>query len=164
MIYVDRDTLNIPLSEKIFGHYGDNSIKTVTFEIGENYPDCRYILYLSFSDGSINSVPLENAEGNTAVWTIKAEHIFAAGTAHIQIKAISEGGEIWHSPKAEIEFLHSIDHNSSKGSYTPTLFEKFDSIINMLSSESSSSFITRAEVSELINELFLPLCQRLDGE
>lgn len=164
MIYVDRNTFNIPISERVLGHYGDNSVNSVTFEIGENYPESQYILYLSFSNGSINSILLDKSEDNTAVWNIKSEHIFAPGIAHMQIKAVSENGEIWHSPKVIVEFLHSIDENKPNGRHIPSLFEKFDSILTMLSENSDKGFITRTEAVQLIDELLMPLSKRLDGE
>ena len=164
MIYVDRHSFNIPIEESILCHYGDNAIKTLTFEIGESFPDTTYFLYISFQDGSINAVLLDTPDNNTAVWSIKAEHIFVPGSAHLQIKAISSTEEIWHSPKAKVEFLHSIDEKEPSNTYKQTLYEIYDNMISKINNNSGKDYIERSEVLEIIDELLLPLCQRLDGE
>lgn len=175
MIYVDRKHFNIPFGSRIIGHYGDNCVETLEFSIGENYSDCEYILYIAFADGSINSILLEIGENNTAVWNVKAEHIFAAGIAYIQIKTISRQGEIWHSPKAAVEMFHSIDENNPQGERVPSLFEQLDEKINNIIELNNIQFdlnakgyITKDEALELISEsidsLLLPLNKRLDGE
>lgn len=170
MIYVDRNSLNIPLSERIIGHYGDNSVNTLTFEIGDSIKASQYILYIAFSDGSINSILLDIGEDNTAVWNVESNHIFTAGIAYIQIKAIGENGEIWHSPKAAVEFLHSIDEKNPSGEHIPSLFEKLDEKINDILNDPTrgKDYITKTEAAELIaksiDDLLLPLSKRLDGE
>jgi len=164
MIFVDRNSFQIPIDERILCHYGDNDIKTLTFEIGENYPDSTYFLYIAFQDGSINSILLDTLDNNTAIWNIKSEHIFAPGIAHIQIKAISSTEEIWHSPKATVEFLHSIDEKEPTNSHKPTIYEIFDLMLSKINDNSNKDYITRTEVVELIDDLLLPLCKRLDGE
>ena len=170
MIYIDRNSFKIPLSERVICHYGDNSVNSLTFEIGESYPESEYILYIAFSDGSINSILLDRNEDNTAVWNVKAEHIFTAGIAYIQVKAVSENGEIWHSPKAAVEFLHSIDEDNPNGERIPSIFERLDTMVTELMSDPNKGkeFITKAEAAELIaksiDEIILPLSKRLDGE
>lgn len=170
MIYVDRNSLNIPFSERVIGHYGDNSVNTLTFEIGDSVAAEEYILYIAFSDGSINSILLDKDEDNNAIWSVESNHIFTAGIAYIQIKAIGENGEIWHSPKAVVEFLHSIDENNPTGEHIPSLFEKLDEKISEILNDPTkgNDYITRTDAAELIaasiDELLLPLSQRLDGE
>lgn len=178
MIYVDRKSLKIPCEERVICRYGDNDVERRVFEIGENTLDCSYVLYIAFSDGSVNSILLENGEENTAVWVVKAEHIFTAGIAYIQIKAISESGEIWHSPEATVEFLYSIDEEGKNGEYSPSLLEQLDeriddvldlaeTIIDSIQ-KAEKDYITRLEAVELVNDsidnLLLPLNRRLDGE
>ncbi len=176
MIYADRKNLKIPCEERILGHYGDNEVEQRIFEIGEDFPDCKYILHIAFSDGSINPVLLENGDDNTAVWNVRAEHIFTSGIAYIQLKAVSENGEIWHSPEAAVEFLHSIEGDGTGGEYTPTLLEqleeKIDDVLdledNIIYYIETGDYITRPEAVELVNnsidDLLLPLNRRLDGE
>ena len=170
MIYVDRNSLDIPFSERVIGHYGDNSVNTITFEIGDSVLAAEYILYIAFSDGSINSILLNKSNDNTAAWNVESNHIFTPGIAYIQIKAIGENGEIWHSPKAVVEFLHSIDENNPTGEHIPSLFEKLDQkIIDILNDPTNGKdYITRTDAAELIansiDDLLLPLGKRLDGE
>ncbi len=186
MIYTDRKNLSIPFDERIIGHFGDNLVDTLSFEINEKLSgNYKFVLYISFYDGKTNSIILEKGtEDNIYYWSVKAEQIFTAGIAYIQIKAISESGEIWHSPKATVEFLESIDGNEVSGSYSPTVFEQLDKKINEVyeyvedfknslddlleNTLDENDYITRPEAEELIAEsidnLLLPLNQRLDGE
>ncbi len=170
MIYVDRNNFNVPISDRVIGHYGDNSINTLTFEIGDSITASEYILYIAFSNGSINSILLDKGEDNTVIWNVEANHIFTAGIAYIQIKAIGENGEIWHSPKASVEFLHSIDERNPTGERIPSLFEKLDEKINDILNDPThgKDYITRTEaaalIAESVDELLLPLNKRLDGE
>ena len=106
----------------------DNSKKIIGFNIAE--PPVRnysYVLYIEFSDGRTNSVLLEK-ENNICIWQVKAEHILSSGVAYIQIKAISENDEIWHSPKATVEIFESIEELS--GQYSPTVLQQLDDKIN----------------------------------
>lgn len=186
MIYADRKNLSVPFEERIIGHFGDNLVDTLSFEIkDELVEESQAVLYISFYDGKTNSIILEKSTvANEYYWTVKAEQIFTAGIAYIQIKVVGKSGEIWHSPKATVEFLDSIDGEESSGGYTPTVFEQLDEKINEVyeyvedfknSLDSTleetleeNDYITRPEAEELIsrsiNELILPLNKRLDGE
>lgn len=175
MIYVNRNNLNIPLGERVIGHYGDNGIETRIFENGEEIADCEYVLYISFSNQAVNSILLDHDDFGHLIWNIRANQILCPGIAHIQIKAISEHGEVWHSPKAAVEILHSIDEKNPIGEHIPTLFEQLDTKINEISdiiqtyvNANPNDYISRTEAAELIstgvNTLLLPLSQRLDGE
>ena len=173
MIYVDRKTFGLPFEQRVLGHYGDNCINTLEFEIGENYPNCDYIMYIEFPNGTVNSIMLTKSANQTVSWRISASDIFCSGLAYIQMKAIAKNGEIWHSPKIIVELLRSIDENTVNGEYIPTLFQQLDEKINLLKNlivgtSDSNDYITRPQaqalITENIDELLLPLCRRLDGE
>ena len=102
--------------------------------------------------------------------------------AFIQIKAISENDEIWHSPKATVEIFESIEELS--GQYSPTVLQQLDDKINEVNAYADTyitnitqqivdqidtqNFVTQQQahdmISESIDELVLPLNRRLDGE
>ena len=119
-------------------------------------------------------------------WPVQAEHIFTSGIAYIQIKSVNEGGEVWHSPKATVEFEDSLDSRDTQN-FTPSLYQQLDARVNeiyelantfgetirdyteeIIISLADSDYITRQEAISLINEaiddLMLPLSRRLDGE
>lgn len=186
MITVNRKNLIIPFDERVICRYGDNMKDQVVFAINEpNTEDCTYVLYILFPDERVNSVQLE-PNGSSCMWNVKAEHIFQSGIAYIQIKAIGKNGEIWHSPKATVEFAHSLD-SSPTSNFSPSVYQQLDDRINevyefadefrsslseytteIISSLADSDYITRQQAIELINErideLLLPLNKRLDGE
>lgn len=178
MIYADRHNLKIPCDERILGHFGDNKVDTLFFNIAENLQgeNYSYVLYIRFSDDSTNSLILEKSkEDDVYFWLINAKDIFASGIAYIQVKAIAKGGEVWHSPTAIVEFLDSLDRNAKQGEYTPTILEQLDNKIDEvheLADEIKASlegdYITRTEAEVLVGEslenLLLPLNLRLDGE
>ena len=182
MITVSRRSIIIPQEERVIGFYGDNNEKIICFEIAE--PTVRnysYVLYIEFSDGRTNSVLLEK-ENNICIWQVKAEHILSSGVAYIQIKAISQNDEIWHSPKATIEICESIDETNAQ--YSPTLLQQLDDRINEVNDYADtyitnitqqitdqidlSGYVTEQQAQNMINnsidELVLPLNRRLDGE
>lgn len=179
MIYAGRNILSVPFEERTICKFGDNDIDTVEFNITEVLSgNIQYLLYIEFSDGSINSVVLTPKTGsnNILAWKVKANQIFKSGIAFIQLKALSENGEIWHSPKATVEFYDSIDSNPITSEYTPTVFEQIDEKINELYTYTEiykqelidKDYISRPEAAEMINNslenLLLPLNSRLDGE
>ena len=182
MITVSRRNIFIPQEERVIGFYGDSKVNTVSFYIQDPSADnYTYVLYIEFEDGRTNSVLLER-ENNLCMWQIKAEHIFSSGIAFIQIKAISENDEIWHSPKATVEIFESIEELS--GQYSPTVLQQLDDKINEVNAYADTyitnitqqivdqidtqNFVTQQQahdmISESIDELVLPLNRRLDGE
>ena len=163
MIRIDKNTFDISENEKRLGYYGDNCVNSLTFEIIESSADCEYFLYISFPNGSINCIPLEIISENNVRWTIHSEQLFSSGRIYMQIKAVNSDGEIWHSPKASAMVYGAIEEEENASSYTPTLFEKVEAAAALIG-ESKNAFITRAEALEIIDELLLPLCRRLDGE
>ena len=186
MITVSRKQISIPFEERIICCYGDNDKDIVTFEINENDSEgCNYYLYILFPDDRVNSIMLEENNG-ALVWNVRAEHIFTSGIAYIQIKSVGLNGEIWHSPKATVEFLESLDMRETSN-FTPSLYQQLDNRVNeiyslaesfgesvreyteeIIMSLADSDYITRTEAVQLINEtiddLLLPLNRRLDGE
>ncbi len=184
MIYADRKSLKIPFGERIICRFGDNAVDRIYFEIGEDYAECSYVLYILFSDGSINSILLEKEDEKTAVWNVESKHIFSSGIAYIQLKAISSIGEIWHTPEATVEFLGSIEEKSDflsedeiaeNGEREPTILEQLEEKIeeindlleDILAIIEARDYITRPQAEHLvwesIDELVLPLGSRLDG-
>ena len=147
MITVSRRSIIIPQEERVIGFYGDNDEKIICFEIAE--PTVRYysyVLYIEFNDGRTNSVILER-ENNICMWQVKAEHIFSSGVAYIQIKAISENNEVWHSPKSTVEICESIDESNAQ--YSPTVLQQLDDKINELY-DYTDTYITN--ITEQITE------------
>ncbi len=186
MISVSRKRISVPFEERVICCYGDNGKDTVRFEINESdSSDCNYYLYILFSDDRVNSIMLDK-DDDVCVWNIKAEDIFTSGIAYIQIKSVGDNAEIWHSPKATVEFADSLDMRDTSN-FTPSLYQQLDNKVNevyslaesfgesvreytqqIIMSLADSDYITRAEAVELIDEtiddLLLPLNRRLDGE
>ncbi len=186
MITVSRKQINIPFEERVICFYGDSGKDTISFTVTEQSDeDCRYFLYILFSDGRVNSIELDYDDG-VCRWPVQAEHIFTSGIAYIQIKSVNAGGEVWHSPKATVEFEDSLDSRDTQN-FTPSLYQQLDARVNeiyelantfgetirdyteeIIISLADSDYITRQEAISLINEaiddLMLPLSRRLDGE
>lgn len=135
MIYANKNQLIIPYEERVIGHFGDNKVHTRQFEItNEAVNGVEFVLYILFSDGKINYVTLEKSADreNVFVWNILAEQIYKSGIAYVQIRAESDKNEIWHSPKATVEFLDSIDEKEITEDYSPAIFRKIDERIDEL--------------------------------
>lgn len=130
MIDVSKYSVTVPDDERVIGHYGDNLMKKVEFRLfWQPIGQFQYILYIKFSDGSVNTVPLERMENNSGmlIWNVRAEQIYKSGTACIQLKAMSESSEeIWHSQKAFVEFISSLEEDGNAGSYSPSLLTTLD--------------------------------------
>ena len=187
MITVSRKQISIPFEERVICFYGDSGKDTISFTVTEQIePNCRYFLYILFSDGRVNSIELDDNGEGICTWTVLAEHIFMPGIAYIQIKTVNDSGEVWHSPKATVEFEDSLDSRDT-ANFTPSLYQQLDSKVNeiyelantfgetireytaeIVTSLADSDYITRQEAISLINEsiddLLLPLSRRLDGE
>lgn len=186
MITVSRKRITVPFEERVICRYGDNGKDTVIFEIAEedHRESCTYYLYILFPDDSVNSIMLEKTD-DVCTWNIKANHIFMSGIAFIQIKSVGANGDIWHSPKATVEFADSLDSRDTKN-FTPSLYQQLDDKVNeiyeladtfgttireyteeIITSLVESDYITRPEAVELIDEaiddLLLPLNRRIDG-
>lgn len=177
MIFVSKKSLNIPFSERILGHFGDNQSRKIFFNISEKVSgNYRAELLIEFADKRANLIALNNDENSsdTFVWDILKNQIFRSGLAYIQVKIITDNGEIWHSPKAAVEFLNSIDENDVDFDFSPSVIEQIENKINEiyqiiedLKNINLKKYITRDEartlITESINDLILPLDNRLDG-
>lgn len=177
MVFVSKKSLNIPFSERILGHFGDNQSRKIFFKISEKISgNYRAELLIEFADKKVNLIALSSDENSPDifVWDILKNQIFRSGLAYIQIKIITGDGEIWHSPKGAVEFLHSIDENDLDFNFTLSIIEQIENkindirqIIEDLKNIDLKKYITREEakalITESINDLILPLDSRLDG-
>lgn len=161
MIQANKGRITVPFNERIIGHFGDNKTETVLFEINETFnSDFQAELLIEFSDGNINSVTLkrDTSSNNLFIWNVMAEDIFCSGLAHIQLKISIQGGEVWHSPKAAVEFLHSIDEYNNAAIIHPNIItqitekieEIYELINNFVTRDDLNNYVTHDEATEMV--------------
>lgn len=101
MIDIIQGILEIPEEERFIGFVGDNLHCQRQFLVHDvDDENCVYRMYLRFNDGTVNYFALDSEvlSGSTLLtWNISQEQIFTGGTVKVQIKAMADSGEIFHT-------------------------------------------------------------------
>ncbi len=129
MIRVEGRALIIPDEERVIGYVDDNKIETREFYVTEaQLFEFSFKLDVESADGrDIIDLAKKQADGGIVLlWEVLWETLQKAGVLHVQLRAFSESGEVWHSEVTDFTVRRSIYDTEGFAKAPLTEFEEIE--------------------------------------
>lgn len=159
-IKITGRSLNIPISDRIVGHEGDNLIETRTFELNRYYSNIDMSVFdfkLDTQVGDVkNTIDLDKTVSEDKIiltWIIEKSHVLYSGYMAIQIRAFSGNEEIWHSTQEYVQVLPSINATESQPDPLPSEFAQMEQRITAMRNEATAAAQTATEQAGIVREI-----------
>lgn len=159
-IKITGRSLNIPISDRIVGHEGDNLIETRTFELNRYYSNIDMSVFdfkLDTQVGDVkNTIDLDKTVSEDKIiltWNIAESHLLHSGYMSIQLRAFSGNEEKWHSAQDYVQVQPSINATEVQPSPLPSEFEQIEQRVTAAKNEAIEAAQEAKQQAERVEDI-----------